>query len=1180
MATDLLANLNEAQRAAVIHGDGPLLIVAGAGTGKTTVITSRVAWLMTQGKAPPASVLALTFTDKAAGEMEERIDRLVPYGTLDLWVSTFHGFCQRLLAAHALEIGLPGGFKLLNQTQQWLLVREHFDRFTLKHYRPLGNPTKFIHALLQHFSRAKDEAVSPADYLRFAQELELNTDTDRFLRQLLTEEERASLTAQEIRQLATQEIAKIREVADAYHVYQQLLLERGAMDFGDLITATLRLLRERPRVLAQYRAQFRYLLVDEFQDTNWAQYELVKLLAEPKKNLTVVGDDDQCLPASALINRPGGETPIVRVRTGMRVGSAVGRGHVSFLPVRRVFRRTKRCRLVTFTTARGYQVTVTDNHKMFCLAPQVWGEMRRGIAHAPLGPWRGNRHRRAWRSLVMPAAHVLHGHYLPVVTRRGVRYDRVVRKTLGQKRRQTVYDLEVPPAHNFVADGVVVHNSIYKFRGASVANILQFKHDYPHAKEIFLTTNYRSRQGILDASYQFIQKNNPERLEVMLASGSGKAKRSTLSKKMAAARKGPAEITHQPVAIAEDEVALVVSEIARRKDTDPQLTWSDFAVLARANDQLLPFAHGLQQARIPHQLVSSRGLYTKPVVLDIINFLRLLDNYHESPAMYRVLSWEVFGLPQAELVTLNYWARRKSRSLWQMARQAAEIPELSDEMKATLRRVLTLIDQQTRLTRTKGVREVALSALEASGYLKWLTATDDPRRLEQVNYLNQFFRRIAEFEAAATDRSVSAYLRQHELELEAGEAGTLAPEPEQGPDAVKLMTVHAAKGLEFAHVFVVNLVERRFPTLERAEPIPLPDGLIKERLPGGDVHLQEERRLLYVAVTRAKDSVTLTSASTYGGTRVKRPSVFLAELGVAAVQPVKAPSGVVPQLEPTPGESRALPQGRLEYYRMPEKFSHSQLQTYETCPWKYRFAYLLRVPVRGRAVFSFGQTMHAVLQRAYQLVMQRQGSSQGSLFAAAAPAPLPVGKLLQLDELTRLYRELWIDDWYADPAERQRYYAHGEQLLADYYASVNNQVVTPKYLEQGFTVKLEDVATGRQHAVFGKIDRIDERDGQLALVDYKTGAPKRKLTAEDKEQLLLYQLAAVEVFQQPIASLTFHYLEGNLQQTFLGTEKDLARLKSKILTAIAEIERGHFVATPGRVCASCEYRDICEYRAV
>jgi len=148
-----LENLNTEQKQAVIFKDGPCLIIAGAGTGKTTVITRRIAWLIEQKLAQPEEILALTFTDKASQEMEERVDKLLPYGYVELWISTFHSFCQRILEEHALDIGLPIDFKLLDQTQQAFLVQQNFSKFNLDYYRPLGNPTKFISALIKHFSR-------------------------------------------------------------------------------------------------------------------------------------------------------------------------------------------------------------------------------------------------------------------------------------------------------------------------------------------------------------------------------------------------------------------------------------------------------------------------------------------------------------------------------------------------------------------------------------------------------------------------------------------------------------------------------------------------------------------------------------------------------------------------------------------------------------------------------------------------------------------------------------------------------------------------------------------------------------------------------------------------------------------------------------------------------------------
>ena len=277
MNDNLLENLNEEQVKAITHRDGPLMIIAGAGTGKTTVITHRIGWLIEQGLCKPEEILALTFTDKAAAEMEERVDVLLPYGYVDLQISTFHAFCERLLREYGVDMGLSPSFRVVNELDAWLLSRKYFERFELDYYRPLGNPTRYIKSLLQHFSRAKDEMITPDEYLAYS------------------EGERANLDTATSSDDATIEIDRLEELAKAYHTYQQILLENDSLDFGDLIMYALQLLQKRPRILKKVREQFRFVLVDEFQDTNWAQYELVKLIAAPANNITVVGDDDQSI---------------------------------------------------------------------------------------------------------------------------------------------------------------------------------------------------------------------------------------------------------------------------------------------------------------------------------------------------------------------------------------------------------------------------------------------------------------------------------------------------------------------------------------------------------------------------------------------------------------------------------------------------------------------------------------------------------------------------------------------------------------------------------------------------------------------------------------------------------------------------------------------------------------------
>src|SRR3989344_3040323 len=208
-----LKDLNSRQKEAVTHNQGPLLIVAGAGTGKTTVITNRIAHLIEVQKCRPEEILALTFTDKAAGEMEERGDKLLPYGYVDLWISTFHSFAERLLKEHGLEIGLPTDFKLLSTTSQWLLVRNNLAKFNFSYYQPLGNPTKYIHSLLNHFSRAKDENITPADYQKYVDGLLKITDQIQLAKELLEPEIIEELPAEDLTAAVSQELQKLQETA-------------------------------------------------------------------------------------------------------------------------------------------------------------------------------------------------------------------------------------------------------------------------------------------------------------------------------------------------------------------------------------------------------------------------------------------------------------------------------------------------------------------------------------------------------------------------------------------------------------------------------------------------------------------------------------------------------------------------------------------------------------------------------------------------------------------------------------------------------------------------------------------------------------------------------------------------------------------------------------------------------
>ncbi|MCK4337168.1 MAG: UvrD-helicase domain-containing protein, partial [Candidatus Aminicenantes bacterium] len=243
--TTLLDGLNTAQRKAVIHGQGPLLIIAGAGTGKTKVITQRIAYLIEQKYAKPEEILAVTFTEKAANEMEERVDLLIPYSYSFVEIHTFNSFGEGVLRDNAIEIGYPPDFRLLDDIEQTIFFREHLFEIPLKYYRPLSAPTRYIRELLTAVKKLKQEGIKPEKYLNYSQ---------KSLKEAKNEVEK-------------EEAEKHFEIAQVYRAYQELLQKEGKIDFEDQVTLVVDLFKMRPSILHLYQEKYKYILVDEFQDT-------------------------------------------------------------------------------------------------------------------------------------------------------------------------------------------------------------------------------------------------------------------------------------------------------------------------------------------------------------------------------------------------------------------------------------------------------------------------------------------------------------------------------------------------------------------------------------------------------------------------------------------------------------------------------------------------------------------------------------------------------------------------------------------------------------------------------------------------------------------------------------------------------------------------------------------------
>ena len=687
----LLGGLNPDQFRAVTHGEGPLLIVAGAGTGKTQVITRRIAWLIATRRARPSEILALTFTDKAAEEMALRVDQLVPYGYTDTAISTFHAFGDGLIREFALELGLPPDVRVLSRAEVVIFLREHLFEFELDQYRPLGDPTRFLAALAALFSRCKDEDIAPGAYLAFAEGL-------------ATEAAAAVEAGREDAEALTEAARRQMELARAYARYQDLLAASGFIDFGDQVALALRLVRESAEARERIQARFRYILVDEFQDTNRAQAELVGLLAERHRNVTVVGDDDQ---------------------------------------------------------------------------------------------------------------------------------------------------------------------AIYAFRGAAIDNILDFQARYRGARTVVLRRNYRSHAPVLDAAYRLVRFNDPDRLEV----------RTGISKRLRPERvtADPVPVRVEAFASGSEEADWVAAEIGRRiaNGAHPR----DHAVLVRANYNADPILRSLNIAGIPWRFSGTSGLYARPEVRLLMSFLRAVADLSSSVDVYALAASELYALGGEDLTAIVTTARRRNRSVWDVLEELDRQPgilRIAPDSRASVTRLVADLRAYSALAHERPAGEVLYAFLRGTGLLARLAATDSVAAEEALQNIARFFEIVRAQSALLSDDRAVFVARHLQTLIEAGDDPATA-ELDPDADAVAVLTVHKAKGLEFPVVFLPGLVAGRFPLPGRGEPLALPGGLGRGEPQTAETFLAEERRLFYVAMTRARDELILSHAADYGGARARRVSPFVLE---------------------------------------------------------------------------------------------------------------------------------------------------------------------------------------------------------------------------------------------------------------------------------------------------------------
>ena len=1001
MINMLTEKLNQSQKEAVLCTEGPLIIFAGAGTGKTRVITHRIAYLLSQG-VPPWSILAVTFTNKAAEEMKRRVNDLAPGKGANVWVSTFHSFCAYFLRVEASKINLAPDFLIYDFADQKNVIKDCIKELNLdeKKFKPS--------TIADRISRAKDDLKFPSDMAADAEH------TGDFF-----------ATA----------IAKI------YQLYQKKLEMAQALDFGDLIMRTVVALQQYPALLDHYQQRFKYVLVDEYQDTNHAQYMLAKLLADKHHNICVVGDDDQCLPEGSLITTAKGNKKIENVSKNDVLLSACGCGKTMQSKAGTIKRKKYKGVLVKVKTKSGKIIQATPNHIGFAkLNPQagiyyIYLMYKEGMGYR-IGQTQGVRSRKAgdtanglairlnqehadkmWivhvckdkdsaifyeqllsvkygiptlifnaftqrksekhyikqsfcnklfkeidtyanASKLMKDFNIFedYPHHRPNAVIRGQTARRIVNLTLfsgrpagkergwhshriclntsggdlkkelskndflirnGQKntwRIETekadydeavkfakrilsvsntelftkakltendnftampfshfkpemsvpvlkngkiiedmvtdvsyvnydgfVYDISVPDFRQFAVNSVIVHNSVYSWRGADITNILDFEKDYPEAKSIKLEQNYRSTPKILTTAWQVV-KHNSGRVE----------------KKLWTQNPDSGSVSVVKNDNENDEAAKAVDIIALNTH-DGKYKLSDFAVFYRTNAQSRAFEDAFRRAGMPYAVIGTLRFYDRAEIKDIMAYLKLIHNPNDNISLKRIINIPRRGIGKTSIENLEKESIKRDLSIWQTIPFAAEAG-LTRGAIAAFNSFVTLIKGFISLKENESVKYIAEKIITHSGYLKELETEDTPEAKTKIENIQELISAIDDFERRSPDKTLSGYLTQIAL---VSDLDTL----DESQGKVTLMTLHLAKGLEFENVFVCGLEEGLFPIGESAF---------------NPEELEEERRLMYVGMTRAKKHLYLCWAcerTVYGKTRWNMPSRFIAEAG-------------------------------------------------------------------------------------------------------------------------------------------------------------------------------------------------------------------------------------------------------------------------------------------------------------
>jgi len=1265
------AGLTDAQRRIVEWGDGPLVVIAGAGTGKTRVIVERVRWLIetkgeaalregatARGEAPaeprtdelpslwsqpaaidpdpfagpllPEQILVLTYNVKAAKELSDRIEKAIGLAArARINVSNFHSFCHRVLTESATDAGLPAQPDVLDGIGQVLLLRDIRQSLPLLYYAGGGNPNYWLDQFVAFISRAKDELVTPDDFDVFVDRECAAFETrygsyDRALERLnaqgnlaplrdvrkdyaaLRRDERAEEAGDEtahpdptalektaerearrtiagdasararnrfapndlprIDHLAETylvdgaalEVLRLSELALVYRAYQEELASRGALDFGEQIAAVTQLFKQRPNVLRRYQRQYRYILVDEFQDTNIAQIELIELLGrtpDRPDNVVVVGDDDQS---------------IYRFR---------GASFAAFV----------------------------EFDRRFSGPPP----------HDPRGRARGRPRRLRLEENFRSIDHVLTN----------------ANRLIGQNKLRYEPD-----------------KALTAIRGSG------------HPVELVIATD------VEDEARQIV-----DRVKAWTGWDPG-----------------------NPTAN------------ANNRDENPP-PWADFAVLYRKHRHREAIVARLRDEGIPYTVVGGLSLFETPEIRDLEQSLRAIADPLQDVALVRMMSAAPWRLDALEILDIARMAKYDHRHLIDVIHEVVDRGEVEvdkvrptdqevtadpgaiqtvaggDEAgglalqppvtdivaspdgatvpppppretrrifvppatRAKLRRLLRTIDELAPMTWREGPFTMLEEYVVRTGVVLDLMAIETLEAKRTVANIGNFMRFAQDWQAEHPKGSLGGFVDY--LDAYQGAGGELPTSIEASDDhvGVQLMTLYQAKGLEFTHVFVPQLLKDEWPAREYGSGL-FPKDLLKEAVPLGDIHLEEERRLLYVALTRARDRLVLITIA--GPAAEKDPSPFLNELrdgagieltvmdasrgasatdgdAAAALETIEKVmplptarerrlalriranellemlEGIDPadpeaegarqtlsttfgevasratesadearahRLDPLTLRVLALDGGAganlLEVASLPSTFSYSQIDTYGRCPLQYAFRHVYRIPSsRTAGALTFGSSAHAAFEAFTKERRER--------LARGEPPPTRA-------DLDRLFETEWKSGEFEEKTSEENYRRRVHTLLDNFWDGELASVGEAESEELPFELIL-DMSDGEPAVFTGVIDRIDRLpSGGIEVIDYKTGKLSSQKGVQESLQLSIYALACRDALGLGTPEkVTLYFTESATRMSTTRANEQLDAARDELVAWVQRVRAGDFVATPSpSACWRCDYAPMCPSR--